>query len=335
MNFLFGSIPIGTWFGARVRVHSSLVLYALFVILSNVGKGAFPLQMAVTNIVTLFGIVLLHEYGHCIASRSVGGRGDEILMWMFGGLAFTDSPQRPWPRFVTVAGGPFVNVLICIITGAILLGASHFTFVLSLNPLRPYELDPFNGYAGYKFMEAHSWAFYVWWIFANSYALLFFNLLPIYPLDGGQLLQTMLWPKFGYYKSMMFSCVTGMVGAVGIGLWALRSMNLFMLCMCVLGFLTCMRMRQALLAQGPEELENAVDYSAAYDNPSPRRKPLRKSWFKAARKRAQREQAEQAKIDAILDKVHDRGLHSLTWFEKRTLKKATERQRQQDLAERL
>jgi len=35
-----------------------------------------------------------------------------------------------------------------------------------------------------------------------------------------------------------------------------------------------------------------------------------------------RRQAEQAKIDAILIKVKDKGLHSLTWFEKRTLRKS-------------
>ena len=45
--------------------------------------------------------------------------------------------------------------------------------------------------------------------------------------------------------------------------------------------------------------------------------------------------AEQAKIDTILAKVKERGLHSLTWWEKRALKKATERQRERDLANRL
>jgi hypothetical protein len=54
----------------------------------------------------------------------------------------------------------------------------------------------------------------------------------------------------------------------------------------------------------------------------------------AAKKRAAAEQHEQAQIDAILAKVKEKGLHSLSWWEKRALKKATERQRQRDLAER-
>jgi len=40
-------------------------------------------------------------------------------------------------------------------------------------------------------------------------------------------------------------------------------------------------------------------------------------------------------IDAILAKVKQKGLHSLSWWEKRALKKATERQRQRDLASRI
>lgn len=44
-----------------------------------------------------------------------------------------------------------------------------------------------------------------------------------------------------------------------------------------------------------------------------------------------KEKAEQTKIDAILVKIHDRGLHSITWWERRTLRKTTERQRKYDL----
>lgn len=51
---------------------------------------------------------------------------------------------------------------------------------------------------------------------------------------------------------------------------------------------------------------------------------------RADRKLAQREQNEQATIDAILAKVSAHGMQSLTWLEKRTLRKATERQRKSD-----
>ena len=50
----------------------------------------------------------------------------------------------------------------------------------------------------------------------------------------------------------------------------------------------------------------------------------------ADRKVAERDESEQARIDAILAKVSAHGMHSLTWLEKRTLRKATERQRKSD-----
>lgn len=58
------------------------------------------------------------------------------------------------------------------------------------------------------------------------------------------------------------------------------------------------------------------------------------TFWQGRRKRRARRQVvdESAAIDRILQKVHDRGMNSLTWGERRTLKKATERQRQQELA---
>jgi len=68
----------------------------------------------------LFVIVLLHEYGHCFAARSVGGNAEEIILTPLGGLAMAYAPHDPWARFVTVIGGPLVNVAICAICGGIL-----------------------------------------------------------------------------------------------------------------------------------------------------------------------------------------------------------------------
>src|SRR3954471_22856502 len=113
MWLLSGSVNLGTWFGITVRMHASMiVLLALALIFPRSMGGA---QNAVTFGVVLFGIVLLHEFGHCFASRMVGGDPREILIYPLGGLAFADAPRRPWATFVTVAGGPLVNVAICLV----------------------------------------------------------------------------------------------------------------------------------------------------------------------------------------------------------------------------
>jgi Zn-dependent protease len=54
---------------------------------------------------------------------------------------------------------------------------------------------------------------YRWTILILNAVLLTFNMLPIYPLDGGQILQAVLWFFIGRAKSLQVASVVGMVGA--------------------------------------------------------------------------------------------------------------------------
>src|SRR5262249_36313887 len=169
-----------------------------------------------------------------------------------------------------------------------------------------------------------------------------FNLLPIFPLDGGRILQTSLWFWIGQYRATLIACVVGMIGAVLMAMYGLAnfgswygSVLLFIGISC---FMTCYSTRLATKAAGPwEDSDDGVDYSAAYDinagrpkKPSRRaRSPMRRDATRA-RKIAAEERAERQRIDAILAKVSAHGMHSLTWLEKRALKKATEHQRKRD-----
>jgi hypothetical protein len=81
---------------------------------------------------------------------------------------------------------------------------------------------------------------------------------------------------------------------------------------------------------GPEELSDEVDYSSSLASDPPRKKRGGMRAVKRAQRLREQERAEQAKVDAILEKVSNHGMHSLTWWEKRTLRKATERQRKRD-----
>src|SRR6478672_9608212 len=129
---------------------------------------------------TLFGIVLLHEFGHALACRQVGGRADHIVLWPLGGVAFVAPPPRPGAWFWSIAAGPLVNVALVPLTfGVVLLAGSQ--------GLRESDPDV------YKFLFE---------LARINLGLLIFNLLPIYPLDGGQILQALLWFVVGRARSL-------------------------------------------------------------------------------------------------------------------------------------
>src|SRR5262249_43517749 len=127
-------------------------------------------------------------------------------------------------------------------------------------------------------------AYYVWWIFITSWGLLLFNLLPVFPLDGGRILQTSLWFWIGQYRATLIACVVGMVGSVLMAMYGLAnfgswygSVLLFIGISC---FLTCYSTRLATKAAGPwEDSDDGIDYSAAYDiHAGEQKKTRRRRW---------------------------------------------------------
>ena len=62
----------------------------------------------------LFLSILLHEFGHCFAARSVDGDATEVLLWPLGGLAYCDVPHTPRANLITALGGPAVNLGLCV-----------------------------------------------------------------------------------------------------------------------------------------------------------------------------------------------------------------------------
>jgi Zn-dependent protease len=57
-------------------------------------------------------------------------------------------------------------------------------------------------------------------VFAINLGLLIFNVLPIYPLDGGQILQSLLWFVMSRGTSIVIASVIGMIGGVLLGVAA-------------------------------------------------------------------------------------------------------------------
>ena len=105
------SIRLFQFSGIEVFLHWSWFLVAIYEI--NLRSNAY--SSVVWNGVEyfmLFAIVTLHEFGHSLACRQVGGRADRIVLWPLGGMAIVDPPPRPGANLWSIAAGPLVNVVL-------------------------------------------------------------------------------------------------------------------------------------------------------------------------------------------------------------------------------
>src|SRR3989441_3294144 len=188
-----GSIHLFRIAGVDVFLHWSWFLVAAFEI-SGRTRTYSSLAWNILESLALFSIVLLHEYGHALACRQVGGIANRIVLWPLGGVAYVDPPPRPGAMFWSIAAGPLVNVvLFFVLTLTGMLGRSHGWFAAVPN--------------------IHTLVRAIWYI---NLGLLTFNLLPIYPLDGGQILRSLLWFVLGRARSLKVVAVLGLLGAVGL-----------------------------------------------------------------------------------------------------------------------
>src|SRR5579863_10452634 len=111
-----GSIRLFRLSGIDVFLHWSWFFMAVYEI--NTRSGLYSsVRWNVLEYLALFGIVLLHEFGHALACRSVGGTADRIMLWPLGGVAYVDPPQRPGATLWSIAAGPLVNVALLPVLG--------------------------------------------------------------------------------------------------------------------------------------------------------------------------------------------------------------------------
>src|ERR1022692_4095438 len=104
-----GSIRMFRFSGIDVFLHWSWFLVAAFEIQNR--KGTYSsVTWNVLEYLALFLIVTLHEFGHALACRQVGGIANQIVLWPLGGVAYVAPPPRPGATLWSIAAGPLVNV---------------------------------------------------------------------------------------------------------------------------------------------------------------------------------------------------------------------------------
>jgi Zn-dependent protease len=179
--------------GITVSLHWTWLVVA-YIELSG-RAGDYPsLAWNIAEYLALFGIVLIHEFGHALACRQVGGQADSIVLWPLGGVAYVNPPPRPGAVLWSIAAGPLVNVVLVPVTVGLWI---------------------FSGMAGWHEDYPDLANFITALAFMNG-LLLAFNILPIYPLDGGKILYALLWFVIGRARSLQVVSITGFLGAAAL-----------------------------------------------------------------------------------------------------------------------
>jgi len=207
------SIRLFKCFGIDVYLHWSWFFVAIYEI--QLRKGIY--SSVIWNSLEylgLFLIVLLHEFGHALACRSVGGQAHQIILWPFGGVAYASPPPRPGATLWTIAAGPLVNVMLFPV------------FSVLLWVTRSADLS----------QDVRNFVFVIWMI---NIFLLAFNMLPVYPLDGGQILRALLWFPLGRARSLLVATVIGFLGAAGLAVVAILLQSVWLGLLCALNCFYC------------------------------------------------------------------------------------------------
>ena len=199
-----GSIRLFRIAGIEVFLHWSWFLVAVYEV--QVWRSMFssPIWAALLYL-GLFVLVTMHEFGHALACRQVGGRAERIVLWPLGGIAFVSPPPRAGAMLWSIAAGPMVNLLLL----PILTYAQHAA-----------------GRAGWVNTNVDAYLV-LQWLWRINLMLLLFNLLPIYPLDGGQIVRALLWFPLGQIRSLFIATGIGFVGGGALLLWAFSQQSIW------------------------------------------------------------------------------------------------------------
>lgn len=188
------SWKIGRVAGVDIYLHWTFLLLLGWVFFAYLvaGKGMVAAWMGIAFILSLFGCVVLHELGHAMAARLFGVATRDITILPIGGVARLGRiPENAFQEFVIAAAGPIVNVIIAGVLAIVLAGLGGLT--------EPWSPAVLTGNLPQDLLRA-------------NVALVVFNLIPAFPMDGGRMLRALLASFLAY------TTATRIAAGVGQGL---------------------------------------------------------------------------------------------------------------------
>jgi len=192
---------LGRWFGIDVKIHWTFWLLLGYIAYAaySAGQPLAGVLASVGLVVSVFVCVVLHEYGHALTARAFGIGTADITLLPIGGVArLQRMPEKPWQEFLVAIAGPAVNVVIAGMLGALILIADV--------PARPLLAEPI---VNVSFLAQ---------LLAINVVLVVFNMLPVFPMDGGRVFRAVLATTMSYVGATRIAVRVGQALAIALGL---------------------------------------------------------------------------------------------------------------------
>lgn len=190
----------------RIRGIQLAVHFSFFLLLAYAAQegwqddGWSGLLWGTGTLIVFFTCVVLHELGHSFTAMHFGIGVRRILLMPIGGMAeFDDIPRQPSRELLITLAGPAVNFVIA----AVLCG------IVGLPHDWPFADFPANA-VGFGQLLLH------WNLLMGC-----FNLVPVFPMDGGRILRALLATRMQYLRATFWAASVGKVLAVLGGLAAI------------------------------------------------------------------------------------------------------------------
>jgi len=193
------SFKLGTLAGIAVYVHATFFILIAWLVMNGWQAGQSPLEILadIGFVLALFGCVVLHELGHALMARRFGIRTRDVTLLPIGGIARLERmPDNPRQELWVALAGPAVNVVIA--------GVLGFWLVL-FGLLSGGVLSSAVGSFTARLMLV-------------NLALVAFNMLPAFPMDGGRVLRALLAQRMRYVDATDLAAKVGRGMAVVFGI---------------------------------------------------------------------------------------------------------------------
>jgi Zn-dependent protease len=188
------SINLFKVFGIQLAVHASFLLLLGYYGYEGWRDDGLPgLYWSLGLIVLFFVCVILHELGHSLTARRFGVKVPRILLLPIGGMAeFDHIPRKPSEELLITIAGPAVN------------------FVLAALML-PFA---WRGFFTSEDIPANSLTDLIVTLWSWNLVMGLFNLLPVFPMDGGRILRALLAIKLPYLRATWWAVTVGKILAL-------------------------------------------------------------------------------------------------------------------------